>query len=371
MAHTWLGLSAGLLFCVLSISGSIIVFRPQIEKAMGPKPTRPATCVASSRDADEALRIIEAYEPGSRVDRIGFMEYAPDVWRFQLTRDEGRSVAYIAYDACTRQVLGAANVAWVDWLVDLHHNLLIGKTGRHLTGIIGMALLLMSISGLIIWLVSNPRWQTALRINTGASFHRFAFDSHRSFGLAAMVVLVAQSLTGIWLAWPETMRAALNSIVTVDAELKPAKKKEKARKPGDPPHLSALILAVSKAMPDGRLAELRLPGSPGKPVQARVLRPGDPRSTGNNTITLNASTAAIISIDRFADRPPAGKAVEWITPIHYGEWGSLGARILLAAAGLMLPVLLISGVLIWWLPKRVRARKAAKLPSAEPRMLTF
>jgi uncharacterized iron-regulated membrane protein len=377
LAHTWIGLSAGLLFCVLSISGAIIVFRPQIEMALAPRPVRPAACTGS-RDADAAVRVVEEYAPGSRVDRIAFpsgtlsndspSNDSPDVWRFQMSRDG--SVQHLAYDACTQRVLGAANVAWVDWLVDLHHNLLMGRAGRRLTGTIGVALLLMSLSGFLIWLVSNPRWRTAFRINTKVSLHRFAFDAHRSLGLVAMAVILTQSATGIWLAYPDALRGALGSIVAVDSKVKAAKKKDKVHGKSQRATISALILAVRTAMPDGKLVELRLPDTAGKSVQARVWRAGDPRAAGNNTVTLNASTATVISIDKFADYPPAGKAVDLITPIHYGEWGGLGARVLLAAAGLMIPVLLISGVLIWWLPKRLKARKVATLPSAEPVAVT-
>ena len=371
-AHTWLGLSAGLLFCIITVSGAVIVFRPQIEEVWTPKPIRPAVCTGS-RDADEAVRIVQAYAPGSHVDRIAFRDASPDVWRFQVVAREGSpgpAVLHLAYDACTQKLLGAANVAWVDWMVDLHHNLLMGKTGRQLTGAIGAGLFLMTLSGLVIWLVSNPRWRTALLINRKASFRRLVFDVHRSAGLAAMVVILAQSTSGIWLAYPAALRSALSSIVPVDARPKAAKKKkEKRQGQSERAPVSALILAVTQAMPDGKLAELRLPDNGGKSVLARVWRAGDPRSTGDNTVTLNASTAAIISIDKFADQPLAGKAVESITPIHYGEWGGLGVRFLLAAAGLMPPVLLISGILIWWLPKRARARKAAVVPSAEPMAL--
>jgi uncharacterized iron-regulated membrane protein len=365
--HTWLGLTAGLLFCLLSISGAIIVFRPQIEDPWGPKATSPGVCTGSA-DADEAARIVKEYSPGSRIERITFPADSQGSWRFQIA-DAHEGVRRLAYDPCSQKVLGVTNIRWVDWMVDLHHNLLAGKTGRQVVGAIGIGLLLISLSGLIVWLVSNPRWRTALQINRSGSFRRMVFDVHRSAGLAAMLVILVQSVTGIWLSYPKTLRNSLSWFVSVGSSQKAAKKatkeKDKAHGHGGEAKISALILAASRALPDGKLYELRLPDAGGKSVQARMWRAGDVRAIGNNIITLNTSNATVISIDRFADQPPAQKAIESITPIHYGEWGGLGARILLGAAGLVPPVLLISGFLIWWLPKRIRARKAAVLPSEQ------
>ena len=47
--------------------------------------------------------------------------------------------------------------------------------------------------------------------------------------------------------------------------------------------------------------------------------------------------------------------------LHYGEWGGLVYRSVYAAAGFASGLLLVTGVLIWWLPKRKQAvlRKAA------------
>src|ERR1700722_11712969 len=200
-AHTWLGLACGALICVMSVSGAIIAFRPQIEDALTPKRAAAANCPAE--DADRAALAVNDYSPGSRIERIAFPAEPKGAWRLQIAGDHG--TARLAYDPCSGKVLGRANLAWLEWTVDLHHNLLAGKTGRRLTGVIGIALLLTSLSGLIVWLRSNPRWRD-LRIQSAGSTRRLVFDVHRSLGIVAMLAIVAQAFTGVWLADPPTMK---------------------------------------------------------------------------------------------------------------------------------------------------------------------
>jgi len=110
-------------------------------------------------------------------------------------------------------------------------------------------------------------------------------------------------------------------------------------------------------VPDGAFAELRMPDADGKSVQVRMRRAGDLRPGGNNTVTLDPSTAAVLSVERFADLTPLQKVVESVTPLHYGELGGVGYRVLLSVLGIVPLLLFISGFLIWWIPRRLRVKK--------------
>ena len=60
-----------------------------------------------------------------------------------------------------------------------------------------------------------------------------------------------------------------------------------------------------------------------------------------------------------ADLPHIGKAyVNWVTPIHYGTFGGLTTRILALIASLVVPVLFVTGFIIWrgrWLKRNKKA----------------
>jgi uncharacterized iron-regulated membrane protein len=223
-------------------------------------------------------------------------------------------------------------------------------------GAIGIGLLLMSLSGLFIWLMSKPRWRHMVHFTTGGPLRRTMFEMHRSIGLIAMLVIVVQAFTGVWLSYPNTLRASLGWFVPVEVKQKTKVKKHHGR--SGEASIPALLLAAASALPDGIVSELRLPDTDGKPVEVRMWRTGDIRSTGNNAVTLNPSDARVISIERFVEAAPAQKLIDWVTPIHYGEWGGLASRVLLGLIGIAPPALFFSGILIWRKPKRLRAKQA-------------
>jgi uncharacterized iron-regulated membrane protein len=339
----------------MGISGTILVFRPQIESASMPKLPATPTCAAFNPDA--AVLVVATIARGAEIDRIVFPSEKRHPYLFQLTRPKGIRVAY---DGCSNRVLGIVNLGWVDWIADLHHNLLAGKSGRRTVGVIGIALFLSSASGLFVWFISSVRrW---VKIDTRASTRRMVYDLHRSVGLLAWLVLFFQAATGIALAYPQW----LQSVTTWFAPTASAKNAQKI--PGKHSRVKAPVASLAdamqlaqRAMPDGEIREIRLPGSGGKQLMVRFWRAGEMHAGGSNTVYLNASGSAVLSVVQLSDQPAGRRFTELLTPIHYGEWGGLAARIVLALGGSALPVLFLSGVLIRWWPKR---KTRASVPQA-------
>src|ERR1700759_5473452 len=69
-SHTWVGVIAGLLFCLMGLSGSVLAFRPQIEAALAPKLSTPVGCPAF--DADKEIAALTGFTDGQPVDRVVF-----------------------------------------------------------------------------------------------------------------------------------------------------------------------------------------------------------------------------------------------------------------------------------------------------------
>jgi uncharacterized iron-regulated membrane protein len=85
-----------------------------------------------------------------------------------------------------------------------------------------------------------------------------------------------------------------------------------------------------------------------------MWRPGDFRSLGNNVVFVSSSNAQVLAVDRYADRSGSNRFVQAMAGLHYTEWGGLPFQMLCAGAGLLTPVLFVTGFLIWWYS---RARK--------------
>ena len=356
--HTWGGLFGGIFIVILAFSGGVVTFRPQIANLLSPPPAQTTTCVTSV-DWNRAEKEIEDFAH-TRINRI----YAPtggdSRYRFRMMTDQDAIFSHVIYDACAAKVLGTANLAWMDWMVDFHHNLRAEHVGRFWAGWIGVLLLLSGLGGISIWLISNPSVQKVLRIRSGPFMPR---DLHSLAGIVAGCLLIVASFTSLWLCFPQTMRAALKIVAPLPDDVRAPRPPKPAK---DTPRagLGDIIQSAQQAIPDGAFREIRLPESYGN-VQVRMWRKGDFRSLGNNVVTVDNVTAKAIAINLYQAKGTGDHVVQAMAGIHYAEWGGLFFRSIYGLAGLLSALLLVTGFLLWWLPKRTRASRAVKAPSRE------
>ena len=335
-----------MLFCLVGLSGSVLAFRPQIEAAFEPKSSCETAYAAF--DAQKAMAALNVVSRDLNPDRIVFPVTSNQPFIFQLQKSDP---VRIAYDPCSNRVLGTLNLGWLDWIADLHHNLLAGKTGRRFVGGVGIALLLSSLSGLIVWFTATHR--RPLTILWRASSRRVIYDFHRSAGLLALLVLLVQACTGIALAYPQLVSSMLGDSPRTSPKAKQRKTATNTHRAATKPSLTDVIRLARQAIPDATIRELRgLAG--GAQIEVRCWRPGDIRASGNNVVKINAAATKVVSAFLLDHQTMSYRILQLVTSIHYVEWGGFGSRMLLALAGPTLVFLFLSGLLIRWWPKRNR-----------------
>jgi uncharacterized iron-regulated membrane protein len=213
----------------------------------------------------------------------------------------------VIYDACAGAGLGSINLVWMDRVVDLHHNLLAGRTGRFWGGIIGIALPSSSVSGLLFWVLGQPRPLTAFRVRSTKSAIGISREWHRVVGLALM-------------------RASVPGLVNASLASRPERTKPNRSRP--PVDLATLMASAREALSDGAVCEVRLPDGYGN-VQVRMWRAGDFRSLGNNVVTVSNATGGILGVERYDGASTSQRFIEALSGLHYGEWGGLAFRLIM------------------------------------------
>lgn len=346
--HTWTGIVAGVFLAVLALTGSVIVFRGEIERSALPIGA-PAGNPAHRVDLDAAAREIGRFRPGSHIHRIHLPAGPGDPYIFQIESSE-KGTERIASDASSGRILGTVQSGWVDWVVDLHRNILAGKPGRATVGAFGVVLFVLSASGLLIWLTGARNWRAWSSAPRQGSTRRFHFELHRVSGLWAYSFLAVISFTGVGLAYPDTLRQVVQALTGKPANARTPKGiKAKSQLSFD-----EYLEAGRNAMPDGIATEMRLPEAGKGPVDLRLSRSGDLMSGGNH-VYLNPATAAVVAIDRVVDRPIGARFLAALAPIHYGEFGGIGTKIAWAVLGLTPMLLFVTGLIAWWRPPKPKA----------------
>jgi uncharacterized iron-regulated membrane protein len=343
--HTWIGIIAGLFLSVIALTGSVILFRAEFERAALPRSTAAGD---NSRRAslDDAARAIAIQRPESHIRRVHISAGSGDPYIVQI-QSSGKRTERIVADASSGEVLGSLQSGWVDWMVDLHRNLLAGPTGRSTVGAFGIVLFVLSATGILMWLTGPRNWRAWVAVRKGGSATRFNYELHRASGLWAYVFLALISFTGIELAYPNSFRDAVQSVTGKPATVRAPRDKRVAAMLS----LDEYVRLGRVAMPDGVPVELRLPESGKGPVDLRLYRAGDLSPSGNH-VYLDPASGAVMMIDRVVDRPIGARFLAAMSPIHYAQFGGLTTKIAWALLGLTPVLLFITGLIAWWRPAK-------------------
>ncbi len=104
----------------------------------------------------------------------------------------------------------------VGWLVDLHDDLLGGRTGRLVNGGGAICLTVLSLTGLVIWWPGTARWRRSLGIRLDASWRRLTWDLHSAVGFWMFLFVLMWGLSGIYLAFPDPFSRLVDVLQPVD-----------------------------------------------------------------------------------------------------------------------------------------------------------
>lgn len=202
--HLWLALTIGLYILVISITGSAVVFRGEINRWAVPRFVPEVTGERAEGDV-LAQALAEAY-PGYEIVRFGEPRFPRQPVNVLLARDgfeEGR-----LFDPYALEDLGSSYppvVALVEWLVALHDDLLAGNLGRKINGIGGALTLVIVATGAVLWWPGRRHWRRSTYIPRRSA--RLLWHVHSALGIWLLLLLLNWSITSLYLAFPGPFEA--------------------------------------------------------------------------------------------------------------------------------------------------------------------
>ncbi|MFN7915687.1 MAG: PepSY-associated TM helix domain-containing protein [Vicinamibacterales bacterium] len=344
--HLWLGIVLSLYVAVLGVTGSILVFRAELELRRLPAEWR-ASQGAGQASADTVVANLAAAFPQARVVSLNAPDQQSPLFTATLA---GRQRVTVASDRITGRVLGPVPPApaWLTFVRRLHETLLIRGTGRTVNGVGAVLLLLMATTGLVTWWPGASRWWRALYVDPRFGWRRITFDLHRAVGIWALVLITGWAITGIYFGWTRQVFALVNDWSPVVSARPPAvvvEPGESAASPG----LDALIGQASAIDPGTRWSGIFFPFSRRAPIQIIMQRPGGDGREYQDTIYFNPSTGEHLATWRYGVNESVGDWLIWLQiPLHFGTSWGLAVKGLWALAGLALPLLASTGLVMYW-----------------------
>ena len=361
--HLVAGLAVGVVAMAVGISGSILTFREEIERALYEPEVAPQAAALPVRDLYEKARTVEPDR--RRVTVIVLPEKAESPAEFVLGMRGARSLKEsdqisLYLNPYNAEIAGQRrrNDSFIAGLRDLHFALFAGVTGLKVNGWIALVLIFISLTGLVLWFQTKAPGK-AFKVNWSASWKRVAWDLHRVAGVVMLLFLVLAAATGAYYPFRGT------SLKGMAGALPPR---------GTPPvkpaegatllDIDAIIAKAQSAVADAKLAVLRPPATPAQAWTATFHRAGDDGESVDSgpTAYLDPYTGAVLRVDDPAKMSFAGRALKTIEPLHFGKLAGLPNKVLWFVLGLTPGFLFLSGVVMWW----NRTRGARRVPAAKP-----
>lgn len=366
--HSWVGLYAGIVIAVLSVTGAAAVFIPEFDVLLNgemlivePQEEK-ASLTAIVRQAKEQhpemeLNAIELPASPEQVYALKF--YSEGAGKF-----DSKSLDVLV-NPYTGEVTGTRDYykSFAFFLRNLHVRLYESYWGRQVVGLFGIALLVSTVTGLLIY-GSFMKKQLFGSIRRGRGIRIVNADWHKFVGVSALLFNLVIAVTGAWLGLqPKVMKwTGMKSPNHYTAPAKPISRELDRAMAVD---YDALIVKAQRAYPE--LLPLYV----------------SPSSDGSRQVEIYGNVAGLVYerqiqklvLDKETQevkflydvrKQDAGDRLYFVQEaLHFGDFGGLLLKVLYCLFGLTSGALSVTGYVIY-LKRKEKSAKAVRGVQPKP-----
>jgi len=340
--HLYLSLASLVFLVIVSATGALLVYLDPIDRLLNPhltvvQPGRErlslAAITAAAQRANPARRVIRLQLPER--DDLSYTALLQDGTRVHVNGDTG-------------EILGARHLQSGPsyYLSSLHTSLLLTNRslGRGIVGWANVALLVISVTGLVLW------WRRKLFVpGTSGGWRRVNLDLHHVSGVYALILVVVIGGTGVMLSFPAAVNPAVWAVTGAPAPVtlpKPIVRKGAAMITPD-----QAVEAARAALPGARPTWVGV-----GPVTSVDLKfPEDGTPAGRSHVFLDPYTGQVLLVQNTRAAHAATAVRNATRMLHTGDIWGWPSQFAWCAACLALVVQAVTGLLIWWKPKQAAA----------------
>ncbi len=370
--HRWFGLLAALWLLLLAVTGSVLVFRGELDRVLNPDLLAPAPA-ASSQPLEEIRRIVETRYPGTYAAYLvptasgsGVLDVsiAPRVGSDAVSRS-------VFVEMATGRIRGDRGEAEMSldrrqlmpFIYSLHDSLHLGEWGIWFLGLVAFLWTADHIVGAYLAVTATRSWRDALKVRWSSGSYKRTFDLHRSVGVWVLPITFVLAFTGIHFNW----NAPFNTALTTVAPLQPRVVEGLAplRAPAyDPPIDFDEARSIAERASGRRLDSLLFVPSTGH-YRARMIDTRDIYDTATHEVFIRSSDGHVIEQLHIRDGGTGDAILAWMYPLHSGKAFGWPGRLAVFAAGVLVVMFVVTGLLIWNKKRKARTGKAAAARNAQ------
>jgi len=322
------------------------VFRSDLQQWTYPEVFAQRPPGASLASPDTVIASLTEGFPGYRFSGFDYPSERRGTFLAYLAK--GDELRTVFLDAERGTVIGELpRDGWIQRLQDLHFTFLAGQPGYLFNGLGASCLLVMCVSGLVIWWPGLSRAGQAFRVHLGRGWRRFVWELHGAAAIWTAALLIVWSVSGIYFSFPGPFRAATEHLVA----LTPYTSIESGQPTATAaPQPNELVRRAQARVPGAPVARFSVPsGDHGVySVTLATGRHGDADSSDEVTVYFDRYSGRELAVRDQRGRTAGDLFLTWLGRLHVGNFGGVIVKIIWCAAGLVLPLLALTGVMMWW-----------------------
>jgi uncharacterized iron-regulated membrane protein len=355
--HKWSSLVCTIFMLLLCLTGLPLIYHHEIGHLLGndvEAPVMPATTPRA--DVDRVIAAGKALYPNKVMMYMSQELDEPAIWYLTMgDHPNDEKFKSIAVDARTATFIAEPPIeggGFMSLMFHLHVDLFADIWGKLFLGFMGLLLLVAVVSGVVLYAPFMRKLDFGT-VRHGRTARLKWLDMHNMLGIVTLVWLLVVGTTGVI----NTLSDVLLKVwqFTEIAEMTRPYQGQPA--PVKLASMQTTIARAEAAEPGMKVGFVAFPGTPfASPHHYGVYMHGDQALTSRlyKPVLVDAQTAAITDRRKL---PWYLTALLVSQPLHFGDYGGAGLKLLWALLDLATIVVLGSGLYLWL--KRGRAAKAA------------
>lgn len=339
--HLYIGLCAGIFLSIVGITGSIISYQNEILEFINKKSLY-VVPQSQVKSLDSLIQIVAKKYPKRKVILVKL--YKDKTRSFEAwTIGKKPKFMVVHIDQYSGKILPKYEYSELFFVVmNLHRNLTFGKIGKLLIGISTIVLVILSISGFILYFkFLRHNFLRAMSVSLKARGKMLYYKIHSAFGVWFLIPILLMSLTGLWWSF-EWYNNALHVVFNVEKSAH--HKRDMNIAPSSFSLDNAYDIFSSKV--DFQSVRIRLPLNPKK--QKFFYQCEDKSHPHDiNTIIIDLNNNKILSHQLYKKLPLNRQIIKSMFAIHSGEYfGNIGRAIMFVSSFFVF-VLFVSGFILF------------------------
>ena len=363
--HLILALGVGFIFVLLGFTGSICVYREELDALLNPH------LVVEERQGgyqslDEIMASVRAAHPSRHGEWTLEMPRSANgmmtAWfdKPSETYFERYAPLMVSVNPYTAEVV--ASRFWgqtvAPWLVDLHTQLQFDQAGWDVVGYCSVFLMVSVVSGLCLWWPGMWGLRSAMQIRVKSGLMRLLFDLHRMTGVLFAPVLLLLAFTGFHLSFPSVLENLTGTTGMAHGET--GRAINSTANPNDHPTLLEATEFIARGpFPKAELRRVTTPDGNSGVYRVNLRQKGEVNQRHPyTTVWVDRWSGHIKEVRNPATFNSGETLITWMWPLHTGEALGKVGRFCWFLAGQSLFFLYVSG-LVRWLHRKGNVRDRA------------